>query len=132
MAVDELYDGPFGMLSAVDNRCDKRILSDVLDHDPTHDDILLWICGVKPKSQAVNKPSYHSIMHELGKPGVFTTVSQYLVKVSGKSLIGSSLELGQDITLTLKGAMVKLDHLDNQDGTMDVCATVKATEVEVM
>jgi hypothetical protein len=27
------------MLSAVDNRCDKRILYDVLDHAPTHDDI---------------------------------------------------------------------------------------------
>src|SRR6266446_2001685 len=38
VAADELYDGPFCMLSAVDNRRDKRILSDVLDHDPTHDD----------------------------------------------------------------------------------------------
>jgi len=39
VAADELYDGPFCMLSAVDKRCDKRLLSDVLDHDPTHDDI---------------------------------------------------------------------------------------------
>ena len=28
------------MLSVVDNRCDKRILYEVLDHDPTHDDII--------------------------------------------------------------------------------------------
>ena len=58
-------------------------------------------------------------------------INQYLVKISGKSLIGSPLELGQDVALTLKGAVVKLDHLDNQDGTMDVCATVKATEVSI-
>ena len=30
---------------------------------------------MKPKPQAVNKPSHHFIMHELAKPGVFTTVS---------------------------------------------------------
>src|SRR5215831_18479400 len=39
VAADELYDGPFCMLSAVDNRRSKRLLSAVLDHDPTHDDI---------------------------------------------------------------------------------------------
>jgi hypothetical protein len=39
VAADELYDGPFCLLSAVDNRCDKRILYDVWDHDPTHEDI---------------------------------------------------------------------------------------------
>src|SRR2546422_4579315 len=35
-----------------------------------------WICGVKPKPKAGNKPSPHSIMHGLDKPGVFTTVSK--------------------------------------------------------
>jgi hypothetical protein len=39
VAAEERYDGPFCMLSAVENRCDKRILYDVLDHDPTHEDI---------------------------------------------------------------------------------------------
>src|SRR5712664_4200735 len=39
VAADELYDGPFCILSAVDNRCYKRILYDVLDHDPTHEQI---------------------------------------------------------------------------------------------
>ena len=43
VAADELYDGPFCILSAVDNRRYKRILSDVLDHDPTHDDIRAFL-----------------------------------------------------------------------------------------
>jgi phage tail protein X len=38
VAADALYDGPFCLLSAVDKRCYKRILYDVLDHDPTHED----------------------------------------------------------------------------------------------
>jgi hypothetical protein len=47
VAVDELYDGPFCILSAVDNRCYKRILYDVLDHDPTHDDIRTFLGRLK-------------------------------------------------------------------------------------
>src|SRR5215467_6388817 len=40
-----------------------------------------WICGVKPKPKAVNKPSPHFIVHGLDKPGVFTTVSEILPKI---------------------------------------------------
>jgi hypothetical protein len=43
VAADELYDGPFCILSAVDNRCYKRLLYEVLDHDPTHDDIRAFL-----------------------------------------------------------------------------------------
>jgi hypothetical protein len=39
IAVDELYDGPFCVLSIVDNREYKRLMYRVLDHDPKHDDI---------------------------------------------------------------------------------------------
>src|SRR5947199_10285378 len=47
VAADELYHGPFCMLSAVDNRRYKRILYDVLDHDPTHDDIRVFLGRLK-------------------------------------------------------------------------------------
>ncbi len=43
VAADELYDGPFCILSAVDNRRYKRLLYAVLDHDPTHDDIRAFL-----------------------------------------------------------------------------------------
>jgi hypothetical protein len=43
VAADELYDGPFCILSAVDNRRYKRLLYNVLDHDPTHDDIQAFL-----------------------------------------------------------------------------------------
>ena len=35
------------MLSAVENRRDKRILSDVLDHDPDHDDMRTFLGRLK-------------------------------------------------------------------------------------
>lgn len=38
IAADELYDGPFCVLSIVDNRTFKRLLYQVLDHDPDHQD----------------------------------------------------------------------------------------------
>jgi len=39
IAADELYDGPYCVLSIVDNRTFKRIAYEVLDHDPSQDDI---------------------------------------------------------------------------------------------
>ena len=39
LAIDELYDGPFCVLSIVDNHTFKRLMYDVLDHDPDHRDI---------------------------------------------------------------------------------------------
>jgi hypothetical protein len=47
VAADEVYDGPFCILSVVDNRRYKRILYDVLDHDPTHDDIRAFLGRLK-------------------------------------------------------------------------------------
>jgi Transposase len=39
IAADELYDGPFCVLSIVDNRAFQRLCYEVLDHVPTHRDI---------------------------------------------------------------------------------------------
>ncbi len=36
LAIDEVYDGPFCILSVVDNRSYNRLAFRVLDHDPTH------------------------------------------------------------------------------------------------
>jgi transposase len=47
VAADELYEGPYCVLSVVDNRCYKRILYEVLDHDPTHNDITAFFERLK-------------------------------------------------------------------------------------
>jgi len=40
IAADELYDGPFGVFSIVDNHHYRRLVYEVLDHDPTHEDMI--------------------------------------------------------------------------------------------
>jgi hypothetical protein len=52
VAADELYDGPFCILSVVDNRRYKRILYEVLDHAPTHDDIRAFLKRLHTALQA--------------------------------------------------------------------------------
>jgi hypothetical protein len=39
IAADELYDGPFCVLSIVDNQTFKRLFFEILDHAPTRDDV---------------------------------------------------------------------------------------------
>ncbi len=42
IAADELYDGPFCVLSIVDNHTFKRLIYEVLDHNPTHEDMTIF------------------------------------------------------------------------------------------
>jgi hypothetical protein len=43
LAIDELYDGPFCVLSSVDNRRYNRLAFRVLDKDPTHQDVFAFL-----------------------------------------------------------------------------------------
>jgi Transposase len=52
LAIDELYDGPFCVLSLVDNRTFTRLTYRVLEHDPTHDDIRLFLRDFRAHLQA--------------------------------------------------------------------------------
>jgi hypothetical protein len=47
LAIDEVYDGPFCILSVVDNRRYNRLAFAVLDHDPTHDDVRAFLTDFK-------------------------------------------------------------------------------------
>src|ERR1700687_842541 len=43
LTMDELYDGPFCVLSIVDNRSYKRLFYQVLQHDPNQLDVLSFV-----------------------------------------------------------------------------------------
>ena len=47
LAIDEVYDGPFCILSVVDNRRYNRLAFRVLEHDPTQDDVLAFLTEFK-------------------------------------------------------------------------------------
>jgi hypothetical protein len=52
LAADELYDGPFCILSAVDARQQRRLLYEVLDHNPTQVDILYFLARLNDQIRA--------------------------------------------------------------------------------
>jgi hypothetical protein len=52
LAADELYDGPFCILSAVDARQQRRLRYEVLDHDPTQVDILWFLARLNAQLTA--------------------------------------------------------------------------------
>src|SRR5205823_510861 len=43
LAIDEVYDGPFCILSVVDNRRYNRLAFRVLEHDPAQDDVRAFL-----------------------------------------------------------------------------------------
>ena len=47
LAIDEVYDGPFCILSVVDNRRYNRLAFRVLEHDPTQDDVRAFLSEFK-------------------------------------------------------------------------------------
>jgi hypothetical protein len=47
LAIDEVYDGPFCILSVVDNRHYNRLAFHVLEDDPTQDDVLAFLTEFK-------------------------------------------------------------------------------------
>lgn len=52
MAADELYDGPWCVLSIVDNRSFKRLVYEVLDHDPQQEDLRRFFGRFREKLDA--------------------------------------------------------------------------------
>jgi hypothetical protein len=52
LAADELDDGPFCVLSTVDARRQRRLLSEVLDHNPTQLDILSFLARLHDQIKA--------------------------------------------------------------------------------
>ena len=52
IAIDELYDGPFCVLSLVDNRTYRRLSYRVLDHSPKASDISAFLKAFKKQLDA--------------------------------------------------------------------------------
>ena len=54
LVLDEIYDGPFCVLCAVDGPKQRRLLYEVLDHDPDHDDIRRFLRRLRQALTARN------------------------------------------------------------------------------
>jgi hypothetical protein len=99
VAADARYDGPFCMLSAVDNRCDKRSLYDVLDHAPDHDDIRAFLRRLKTALTArdlplLGVPTDGSSLYPVPLAEVFGEVPHHICQFHGiketvKAVVGA-------------------------------------------
>ncbi len=107
VAADELYDGPFCILSVVDNRCDKRMLYEVLDHDPTHEDIRAFLGRLKTALTARDLPlvgvtTDGSALYPEPRREVFGAVPHqvcefHVVKEVVKAVLGAVASAGQGL-----------------------------------
>lgn len=52
LAIDEVYDGPFCVLSIVDNRAFRRLAFRVLEHDPAQPDMRAFLADFKAQLEA--------------------------------------------------------------------------------
>ena len=110
IAVDEVYDGPFCVLSIVDNREYKRLTYRVLDHDPKHDDIRelfrsfrdilnqrdLELCGITTDGS----PLYPEPIAEIF-PGVRHQICEFHVKKEiNKSVLKAVAQVRRELEKT--------------------------------
>jgi len=59
-------------------------------------------------------------------------INETLVTVSKAVIpIDHELKLGDDVTLTIEGSVVKKEHEDNQDGTYNVICKIKGYLAQV-
>ena len=99
VAADELYDGPFCVLSIVDNRTFKRLLYQVLDHDPDHRDITkflhrfrmaLRLRGLKLEGVTTDgSPLYPEPLHEVFRGVPHQVCEFHVIKELTKAILGA-------------------------------------------
>jgi Transposase len=108
LAIDEVYDGPFCILSAVDNRRHNRLAFAVLDHDPTHDDVRPFLAGLKGQLEkrglAVSgittdgSPLYPKVLNELWPGARHQLCEFHVLKEITKAVLHALAKARKDLT----------------------------------
>lgn len=108
LAIDEVYDGPFCILSVVDNHKYNRLVFHVLDHDPTQDDVHdflkefkgqldkrgVEVCGITTDGSTL----YPKVLKELW-PGVPHQVCEFhVIKEITKAILHALAKLRKEMT----------------------------------
>jgi len=109
-----LYDGPFCVLSIVDNRAFKRLVYEVLDHDPAHEDILAFFqrfqAALKARGLAVKgittdgSPLYPGPILEVFGPVPHQVCEFHVIAESTKAVLHAVAKVRK----TLKARVPKL------------------------
>jgi transposase-like protein len=108
LAIDEVYDGPFGILSVVDNRRYNRLVFRVLDHDPTQDDVLAFLTefkgqldrrGLSVRGITTDGSSlYPKVLKELWPAARHQICEFHVIKEITKSVLHALAKLRKEMT----------------------------------
>jgi hypothetical protein len=108
LAIDEVYDGPFCILSVVDNRRYNRLAFRVLDHDPTHDDVLTFLSELKGQLDRRNlsvrgittdgSALYPKVLKELWPKARHQICEFHVIKEINKAILHALAKLRKEMT----------------------------------
>jgi len=111
LAIDELYDGAFCVLSVVDNREYNRLACCVLDHDPTHEDIRTFLSDFKgqldKRGRSVSgittdgSPLYPKVLQELWPKATHQLCEFHLLKEINLAILRTLAKLRKQIKATI-------------------------------
>jgi hypothetical protein len=108
LAIDEVYDGPFCILSVVDNRRYNRLAFRVLDHDPTRQDVRDFLKafkgqldrrGLKVKGVTTDGSSlYPEVLKELWPDARHQLCEFHALKEITKAVLHALAKLRKELT----------------------------------
>jgi hypothetical protein len=107
LAIDEVYDGPFCILSVVDNRRYNRLAFRVLDHAPTHKDVRSFLkdfkgqlnkrCLVVRGITTDGSPLYPKVLKELWPDTPHQICEFHVLKEINKSILHTLAKLRKEL-----------------------------------
>jgi hypothetical protein len=108
LAIDEVYDGPFCILSVVDNRRYNRLAFQVLDHDPTQDDVRAFLSEFKGQLDkrrlsvlgitTDGSPLYPKVLKELWPAARHQLCEFHVIKEITKAVLHALAKLRKEMT----------------------------------
>ena len=57
-------------------------------------------------------------------------IDQLQIKISGKAYTDKELAIDQEVSFFGKGQVVKKEITTNQDGSVNICAIIKPTQIQ--
>ena len=108
LAIDEDYDGPFCILSVVDNRRYNRLAFWVLDHDPTREDVRVFLAEFKGQLETRRllvrgvttdgSPLYPKVLEELWPDAPHQICEFHVIKEITKAILRALAKLRKEMT----------------------------------
>jgi hypothetical protein len=108
LTIDEVYDGPFCILSVVDNRRYNRLAFRVLDHDPTQDDVRGFLSAFKGQLDrrglsvfgitTDGSPLYSKVLKELWPEARHQICEFHVLKEITKAVLHALAKLRKEMT----------------------------------